>query len=202
MVMKPHSRAPLSGLIAIGHRSTTPASRCAARRDSSTPFERFFQYSGRRCRYREPPQAICLYGLRAAPIRTHTSILTLRECKPGFRFMQPEQGSSSVLAYVRMGRPKKISTPKDIINQVLADNILSRLDGAFPRARNQTEQLKMLAKRSGVGMETLRMAIKAERSLRIDLVDKIARAFGTSAAQLLTTTPAPAVTSAEARPQA
>lgn len=116
--------------------------------------------------------------------------------------MQPEQGSSSVLAYMRMGRPKKISTPKDIINQVLADNILSRLDGAFPRARNQTEQLKMLAKRSGVGMETLRMAIKAERSLRIDLVDKIARAFGTSAAHLLTTTPSHAVLASETRPQA
>lgn len=116
--------------------------------------------------------------------------------------MQPEQGSSLVLAYVRMGRPQKISTPKDIINQVLADNILSRLDGAFPKARNQTEQLKMLAKRSGVGMETLRMAIKAERSLRIDLVDKIARAFGTSAAQLLMSTPAPTVVSRETRPQA
>lgn len=57
---------------------------------------------------------------------------------------------------------------------------------AFPRATNETDQIKALAKRSGVGAETIRAALKGMRSPRLVAVDAIARALGLSVSDLLT----------------
>lgn len=101
-------------------------------------------------------------------------------------FTQPDNGSRSVLASQRMARPTKVVTPKDIIGQILIDNVTARWEKAFPRATTDKARLEALASRSGAGKETLRMMMKGERSPRIDTVDKVARALGTSAAELLT----------------
>lgn len=57
---------------------------------------------------------------------------------------------------------------------------------AFPNAENETDQIAALAGRSGVGKETIRAALKGERSPRLVAVDAVARALGVSVAELLT----------------
>lgn len=84
-----------------------------------------------------------------------------------------------------VGRPQKVVTPKDIIGQILIDNIEARWYRAFPLASTHKERLEALAKRSGVGKETLRKMMKGDQSPRIDTVDKVARALGTSCDVLL-----------------
>lgn len=100
---------------------------------------------------------------------------------------QPGSGVVSPLRYVRMGRPPKISTPKDIIGQVLSENIAQWLPVTFPRAPNRTAQIEALAKRSGVAEETIRRIMTGEVSPRLDNIDAIARALGTTASKLLST---------------
>jgi transcriptional regulator with XRE-family HTH domain len=84
-----------------------------------------------------------------------------------------------------MGRPKKQSTPKDAIGQIFATNVEARLAAAFPKAKNETERFELLGKRSGVGKETIRAAMRGERSPTLVTLDAIARALGTSSAALL-----------------
>jgi len=84
-----------------------------------------------------------------------------------------------------MGRPKTPSLPQDLIGSLLRDRILELMPQAFPTADNETDQIIALAKRSGVGRETIRAALKGERSPRLVAVDAIARALGLSVAELL-----------------
>lgn len=103
---------------------------------------------------------------------------------------QPDKGTNCAVRYLRMGRPKKNLpkpvTPGDVIGSILANNITERLPGAFPRASNETAQIEALAKRSGVGEETIRTMLRLERSPRLNTIDAIARALGTSASELIT----------------
>lgn len=85
-----------------------------------------------------------------------------------------------------MGRPKTPTLPQDLIGSLLRDRILELMPQAFPTAENETDQILALAKRSGVGRETIRAALKGERSPRLVAVDAIARALGLSVAELLT----------------
>lgn len=84
-----------------------------------------------------------------------------------------------------MGRPKTPSVTKDVIGQLFRDRVTELMVAAFPQAPNETEQIKALAKRSGVGKETIRAALKGERSPRLVAVDAVARALGMSIAELL-----------------
>lgn len=84
-----------------------------------------------------------------------------------------------------MGRPKTPSLPKDVIGQLFRDRVMELLIAAFPREKNDTGLYRALAKRSGVGAETIRAAMKGERSPRLVAVDAIARALGTSVSGLL-----------------
>lgn len=77
-------------------------------------------------------------------------------------------------------------TPGDVIGALLAENIIDRLSDAFPRAATETAQIEALAKRSGVGEETIRGIMRLERSPRLETIDAIARALGTSASELIT----------------
>jgi transcriptional regulator with XRE-family HTH domain len=109
-----------------------------------------------------------------------------QHANPDFGFMQPDNGAGSFLRFQRMaGRPKKVVTPKDIIGKILLDNIAARMKVAFPKAVTEKAQIEALSSRSGVGKETLRKILKAEQSPKIDTVDKIARAFGSTAAVML-----------------
>jgi len=95
----------------------------------------------------------------------------------------------SALTYPHMGRPKTPSLPTDVIGQIFRDRVLELMPRVFPRARNETEQIKALASRSGVGGETIRAALKGERSPRLVAVDAIARALGLSISELFSTAP-------------
>lgn len=110
--------------------------------------------------------------------------------KPVFGLMQPEKGGDSSLRLLPMtaGRPQKAVTPKDIIGQILIDNVKARWHRAFSAASSDKERLEHLARRSGVGKETLRKMMKGEQSPRIDTVDKVARALGTTCDELLRVT--------------
>lgn len=85
-----------------------------------------------------------------------------------------------------MGRPKTPSLPGDLIGKLFRDRILELMPQAFPAAENETDQIAALASRSGVGKETIRAALKGERSPRLVAVDAIARALGMSVSELLT----------------
>jgi len=85
-----------------------------------------------------------------------------------------------------MGRPKTPTLPNDVIGRLLRDRLLELMPLAFRSAENETDQIAELAKRSGVGKETIRSALKGERSPRLVAVDAMARALGLSVAELLT----------------
>jgi len=85
-----------------------------------------------------------------------------------------------------MGRPKTPSLPQDLIGKLFRDRLLELMPQAFPNADNETDLIAALANRSGVGKETIRAALKGERSPRLVAVDAIARALGLSVAELLT----------------
>lgn len=106
---------------------------------------------------------------------------------PVYGFMQPENGMVLSLrsALMGAGRPQKAVTPKDIISQILIDNVEARWRAVFPHAGSDKDRLEALSRRSGVGKETLRMMMKGVQSPRIDTVDKVARALGTTCASLL-----------------
>jgi transcriptional regulator with XRE-family HTH domain len=101
------------------------------------------------------------------------------EHKPIFWSMQPTYGAALSLTLEDMGRPQKHAELTGVAS-ILARNILLRLPGAFPSATNQTGQIKLLAKKSGVAAETIRRILKGEVSPRLDNLEAIARAFGTS----------------------
>jgi transcriptional regulator with XRE-family HTH domain len=85
-----------------------------------------------------------------------------------------------------MGRPKTPSLPQDLVGKLFRDRLLELMPQAFPHAENETDLIAALASRSGVGKETIRAALKGERSPRLVAVDAIARALGLSVAELLT----------------
>lgn len=101
------------------------------------------------------------------------------EHKPIFWSTQPTYGANPSIPLDDMGRPQKHAELSGVAS-VLARNILLRLPGAFPEAHNQTGQIKLLAKKSGVAAETIRRILKGEVSPRLDNLEAIARAFGTS----------------------
>lgn len=107
--------------------------------------------------------------------------------KPIYWFAQPTCGADPPLPSTDMGRPQN---PVYLTGTaaVVARNITIRLPGAFPEAPNQTAQIKLLAKRSGVAAETIRRILKGEVSPRLDNLDAIAQAFGISVSILTSKT--------------
>ncbi len=72
---------------------------------------------------------------------------------------------------------------------------------AFPKAENDTARIKALAKRSGVGAETIRGAMKGERNPTLTVLEQIAAGLGVSLSQLLSAAPIDHLPSATHRPK-
>lgn len=107
------------------------------------------------------------------------------EDNPGSGFMQPEGGSAFPLAYRRMGRPKTPSRPPlDAEAQFFRDRMEELLPLAFPKLEHDTARIAALAKRCGIGAETIRTSIKGERSPTLTVLSAIARGLGISLSQL------------------
>lgn len=112
------------------------------------------------------------------------------ENNPGFGFTQPENGAAFLVAYPRMGRPKTPSLPAlDTDAQFFRDRMEELLPLAFPKLENDTARIKALAKRCGIGMETIRTSIKGERSPSLKVLGAIARGLGISLSQLFSPGP-------------
>lgn len=108
-----------------------------------------------------------------------------RENNPVSGFTQPEGGVRFPVAYPRMGRPKTPSRPPlDPDARRFRDRMEELLPLAFPRLDNDTARIKALGERCGIGAETIRAAIKGERSPTLTVLAAIARGFGISLSQL------------------
>lgn len=125
------------------------------------------------------------------------------ENNPVSGFSQPEGGMIFPIAYRRMGRPKTPSLQAlDADTQFFRDRMEELLPIAFPRLDNDTARIKALAKRCGIGAETIRAAIKGERSPTLTVLGALARGLGISLSQLFSPGPVILKTtrSAEQRP--
>lgn len=114
----------------------------------------------------------------------------IQESNPVSGFTQPEGGVPFPIAYRPMGRPKTPSLPAlDTDAQFFRDRMEELLPLAFPKLENDTARIKALAKRCGVGAETIRTAIKGERSPTLTILGAISRGLGISLSQLFSPGP-------------
>lgn len=113
--------------------------------------------------------------------RTHR-----RNDNPDFGFTQPSNGGDSSIGFAGMSRPRQPAIRKTTIGAILTENAEALLPLAFPAETNQTNQIASLAKRVGVGKETIRRAIRGGASSRLDIVDSIAQGLGVTTPELLT----------------
>jgi transcriptional regulator with XRE-family HTH domain len=65
------------------------------------------------------------------------------------------------------------------------DNIRALAVQVFPRHPNETEWMLRLAKRAGIGKESVRRMVKGIGSPRLDNVEAVAHALGVSLTDLL-----------------
>lgn len=84
-----------------------------------------------------------------------------------------------------MGRPPKAAQPTTPGGMILRENINYLAPRVFRKARNETEWKYELAKRSGIGAETIRRILRGEGSPRLDIVESLASALGVSLVQIL-----------------
>jgi len=82
--------------------------------------------------------------------------------------------------------------------QFFRDRMEELLPLAFPKLKNDTARIKALAKRCGIGAETIRTAIKGERSPTLTVLGALARGLGISLSQLFSPGPI-AISSLEPR---
>lgn len=89
-----------------------------------------------------------------------------------------------------MGRPKTPSRPPlEPEAQLFRDRMEELLPMAFPRLSTDTDRIQALAKRAGIGAETIRTAIKGERNPTLTVLAAIARGLGISLSQLFSAGP-------------
>lgn len=110
----------------------------------------------------------------------------IAEDRPVFGVMQPSNGADSSLRYPGMGRPRQPAAQKSHIGSVFTQNAEALLPVSFPVEPNATKRIEALARRIGVGKETIRRAIKGGASSRLDIIDKIAVGLGVTTPELLT----------------
>lgn len=101
-------------------------------------------------------------------------------------FTQPSNGGDSPIGLSGMGRPRQPAARKTTIGAILTENAEALLPVSFPGETNQTNQIAALAKRMGIGKETVRRAIRGGASSRLDIVDSIAQGLGVTTPELLT----------------
>jgi transcriptional regulator with XRE-family HTH domain len=102
---------------------------------------------------------------------------------------QPGNGFRSRIAYPVMGRPRNqprpVRTPKDVIGAILASNIRRLMAEVYRSQANETAQIAELARSSGIAKETIRRILARDVSPRIDNVQMLAIALGSTASDLL-----------------
>lgn len=106
---------------------------------------------------------------------------------PEYGLTQPKNGICFPLAFRLMGRPKKPATQGDALSGLISENLEARLSIHFPLSKygTETKQLMALAKRSGVGKETIRRMLRREGYPQVDSLEAVAKALGASAAEFL-----------------
>lgn len=108
---------------------------------------------------------------------------------PIYGVKQPGNGFGSRIAYAPMGRPKKpaapVRTPKDAIGEILATNVRELMERVYRGETNETDRSERLAKASGVSKETIRRILTRDVSPRLDNIQMLAIALGTTTSDLL-----------------
>lgn len=108
------------------------------------------------------------------------------DSSPDFGFTQPSNGVKLSLRCLRMGRPRVPAAATSPIVSTFIENVEALLPVSFPAVETETDRIEALAKRAGVGRETIRRAMRGGASCRLDIVAKIASALGVTTPQLLT----------------
>jgi len=104
---------------------------------------------------------------------------------PVYGTTQIRYGVAPSVGWLPMGRPPKAAQPTTPGGMILRENVYYLAPRVFRKARNETEWKQELARRSGVGAETIRRIVRGEGSPRLDNVEALASALGVSLIRLL-----------------
>lgn len=108
------------------------------------------------------------------------------EGSPVFGFTQPNNGVDGPVRWLRMPRPRTPSSPTSPAMGHFIENVEALLPVSFPLDSVPTDRIEALAKRSGVGKETIRRALKGDAKSRVDTLEKVSGALGAALAQMMT----------------
>lgn len=108
------------------------------------------------------------------------------EGSPVFGFTQPNNGVDGAVRWLGMPRPRTPTSPTSPAMGHFIENVEALLPVSFPLDSVATDRIEALAKRSGVGKETIRRALKGDAKSRVDTLEKVSSALGAALAQMMT----------------
>lgn len=108
------------------------------------------------------------------------------EGSPVFGFTQPSNGADSLVRWPDMPRPRTPASPTSPAMEHFIANVWALLPVSFPLDSTDTDRIEALAKRAGVGQETVRRALKGDAKSRVDTLEKVSGALGAVLAQMVT----------------
>lgn len=108
------------------------------------------------------------------------------EGSPVFGFTQPSNGADSLVRWPRMPRPRTPVSPTSPAMEHFIANVGALLPVSFPLDGTDTDRIEALARRAGVGKETVRRALKGDAKSRVDTLEKVSGALGAVLAQMVT----------------
>lgn len=108
------------------------------------------------------------------------------QSRPEFGRTQPDNGVSFALPWERMGRPRVPAKAKGTVEALIGQQLRAWVALAFPDRKyaTYTKKIEALAKRSGVGKETIRNILQGSQSARIDNLYSIVEALGRTMTEL------------------
>lgn len=106
------------------------------------------------------------------------------ECTPEFGVTQPENGILLRVRLAHMGRRRKPLKSKGQLEAEVGMRLRSWMALALRKFGSETRQIEVLAKRSGVGKETIRKIIYGAQSARIDNLSSLATGLGRTLVEL------------------
>ena len=108
------------------------------------------------------------------------------DSNPGCGFTQPSNGADSLVRWPPMPRPRTPVSPTSPAMEHFIANVRALLPVSFPLDGTDTDRIEELAKRAGVGKETVRRALKGDAKSRVDTLEKVSGALGAVLAQMVT----------------